>query len=52
MGYKHHELNSDEIFKSLMVPNYLLKIIPGVDGTPRICELVEYYLAPKKRTHN
>ena len=24
--------------------NYLLKIIPHVDGSPRICELVEYYL--------
>src|SRR3989442_1183018 len=25
-------------------PNFLLKIIPHVDGTPRICELVEYHL--------
>ena len=25
-------------------PNFLLKIIPHVDGTARICELVEYYL--------
>ena len=24
--------------------NFLLKIIPHVDGTPRICELVEYRL--------
>ena len=29
---------------SLAAPNFLLKIIPHVDGTPRICELVEYYL--------
>ena len=29
---------------SLAEPNFLLKIIPHVDGTPRICELVEYYL--------
>jgi acetoacetate decarboxylase len=29
---------------SLMRPNYLLKIIPHVDGTPRICELVDYRL--------
>ena len=29
---------------SLGAPNFLLKIIPHVDGTPRICELVEYYL--------
>jgi len=25
-------------------PNYLLKIIPHVDCSPRICELVCYYL--------
>ena len=25
-------------------PTWLLKIIPHVDGTARICELVEYYL--------
>ena len=24
-------------------PNYLMKIIPHVDGTPRICELVRYF---------
>ena len=29
---------------SLAAPNFLLKIIPHVDGSPRICELVEYYL--------
>jgi acetoacetate decarboxylase len=29
---------------SLLAPNFLLKIIPRVDGTPRICELVEYRL--------
>lgn len=44
MGYKYHELKIDEVHQSLMVPNYLLKIIPGVDGEPRICELVEYHL--------
>jgi acetoacetate decarboxylase len=29
---------------ALAAPSFLLKIIPHVDGTPRICELVEYYL--------
>ena len=29
---------------SLEAPNFLLKIIPHVDGSPRICEIVEYYL--------
>ena len=27
-----------------MAPNFLLKIVPHVDVTPRICELVEYEL--------
>lgn len=44
MGYKYETLNTEEIRKSLLAPSYLLKIIPHVDGTPRICELVEYYL--------
>ncbi len=26
------------------MPNFILKIIPHVDGSPRICELVRYYL--------
>jgi acetoacetate decarboxylase len=29
---------------SLEAPNFLLKIIPHVDGTLRVCELVEYHL--------
>lgn len=44
MGYKYETLNADEIKKSMLIPNYLLKIIPHVDGSARICELVEYYL--------
>ena len=27
----------------MLAPNYLLKIIPHVDGTARICELVRYF---------
>lgn len=42
MGFKHKALDPDPIVKSLGGPNYLLKIIPHVDGTPRICELVRY----------
>ncbi len=45
MGYKYNELDTHEVRQALMSPNYLLKIIPHVDGTPRICELVEYYLS-------
>ena len=44
MGYKHHAADLDAIRASLMAPNYLLKIIPHVDGSARICELVEFYL--------
>ena len=43
MGYKHRALALEPILASLAAPNYLLKIIPHVDGTPRICELVRYY---------
>lgn len=42
MGYKHVALDAAPILASLTAPNYLLKIIPHVDGTPRICELVRY----------
>src|SRR5215475_430151 len=44
MGYKHRVADLDAVKASLATPNFLLKIIPHVDGTPRICELVEYYL--------
>jgi acetoacetate decarboxylase len=42
MGFKHKALDPDPVVKSLGEPNYLLKLIPHVDGTPRICELVRY----------
>jgi acetoacetate decarboxylase len=44
MGYKHKILDHAAVAASLAVPNFLLKIIPHVDGTARICEIVEYYL--------
>jgi acetoacetate decarboxylase len=44
MGYKHKQADLAAVKASLAAPNYLLKIIPHVDGSPRICELVEYYL--------
>lgn len=44
MGYKHRTLEAAAVLASLQAPNYLLKIIPHVDCTPRICELVEYHL--------
>ncbi|HSX20622.1 MAG TPA: acetoacetate decarboxylase [Gammaproteobacteria bacterium] len=44
MGYKFATLDPKEVQKSFAAPNWLLKIIPHVDGTVRVCELVEYYL--------
>ncbi len=44
MGYKHKAVDLDAVSASLAKPNYLLKIMPHVDGTPRILELVDYRL--------
>ncbi len=44
MGYKHRTLPHDTVLAGLAEPAFLLKIIPHVDGSPRICELVRYYL--------
>jgi len=44
MGYKHQGADLKAVEASLLAPNFLLKIIPHVDGTARICELVEYHL--------
>jgi len=43
MGYKHHELDPGPLLKNLAKPNFMIKIIPHVDCTPRIYELVRYY---------
>ena len=43
MGFKHRSVPAEGVLASLAAPNFLLKIIPHVDGTPRICELVRYY---------
>jgi acetoacetate decarboxylase len=44
MGFKHRTLAIEPILTSLSEPNFLLKIIPHVDGSPRICELVRYFM--------
>ncbi len=44
MGYKHKRTDIAAVTAALAAPNFLLKIIPHVDGKPRVCELVEYYL--------
>jgi len=43
MGFKHKEVDHASVLASLKSPNFLLKIIPHVDGKVRICELVRYY---------
>lgn len=42
MGYKHRPMSEDAAIAAMQAPSFLLKIIPHVDGTPRICELVRY----------
>lgn len=44
MGYKYQTVDVKKTAEALKGNNYLLKIIPHVDGTVRICELVEYQL--------
>jgi acetoacetate decarboxylase len=38
MGYKHTTIDNGLALKSLRAPGFLLKIIPHVDCSPRICE--------------
>jgi acetoacetate decarboxylase len=45
MGYKHRTLAAETALAALREPGFLLKIIPHVDGTPRICELVRFELS-------
>jgi len=44
MGYKHRSLDAGKTLESLKAANYLLKIIPHVDGSPRVMELVRYFM--------
>lgn len=44
MGFKHKTLDTAPVLASLAQPNFLLKVVPHVDGTPRICELVRYHM--------
>ena len=43
MGFKHRTVDAAPVLAALAQPNFLLKIIPHVDGSARICELVRYY---------
>jgi acetoacetate decarboxylase len=45
MGFKYTPLDLDTERAALGdVPNYLLKVIPHVDGNARICELVRFFM--------
>ena len=44
LGYKHKIVDQQAVAQSLGGPNFLVKIIPHVDGSPRICELVRYHM--------
>ena len=44
MGYKHKQADLAATKTALSAPNFLLKIIPHVDGSARICELVRFHL--------
>ena len=44
MGYKYRAADHDTVLKGMKKPNFILKIIPHVDGSPRICELVRFHL--------
>jgi acetoacetate decarboxylase len=40
MGYKHKPLDVETARQEVAVPTFMLKILPGYTGEPRICELV------------
>ncbi len=44
MGYKHHHLDQQAVLQSMKKPTFLLKNIPGVDGTPEVNQLTRTYL--------
>ncbi len=44
MGFKYQALDKKACEAALGAPGFLLKIIPNVDGSLQICELIEYAL--------
>jgi len=44
MGYKHKAADKEALLASMLKPNFMLKIIPHVDGSARVLELVQYFL--------
>ena len=44
MAYKYKALDPVAVARSLDAPGFLLKILPHVDGTARVCELVKFHV--------
>src|SRR6202158_5410026 len=44
MGYKHRRVDHDTVLKGMKAANFILKIIPHVDGSLRLCALVRFFL--------
>lgn len=44
MGYKHQEFDAEAARAEITVPTFALKLFPGYDRKPRICELVRMQL--------
>ena len=44
MGYKHTILDPEPVRRALNEQSFLIKIIPHVDNSLRVCELVRYYM--------
>ncbi len=45
MAYKYATLDLAAVKKSLATPGFLLKILPHVDGSARVCKLVKYQVS-------
>ncbi len=48
MGYKYAAMDEAKAIAGMQAPAFLLKIVPHVDGTTRICELVRYAMQCKQ----
>jgi acetoacetate decarboxylase len=45
MTYKYQAVDKQTVRNSMEAPGFLLKVIPHIDGTARICEIVKFKVA-------
>ena len=45
MAYKYTPVDLESVKRTLAAPGFLLKILPNVDGSARVCELVKYFVS-------